>query len=29
MGDVVRTLDNESIQAIATWLSSLTPAGSL
>ncbi len=25
MGDVARTLDDESIQAIAAWLSSLTP----
>jgi cytochrome c553 len=25
MGDVAQTLDDESIQAIATWLSSLTP----
>jgi len=29
MGDVARTLDNDSIQAIAAWLSSLTPARSL
>jgi cytochrome c553 len=26
MGDVAHTLDNDSIQAIAAWLSSLTPA---
>jgi cytochrome c553 len=29
MGDVAQTLDDESIQAIAAWLSSLTPARSL
>jgi cytochrome c553 len=29
MGGVAQTLDDESIQAIAAWLSSLTPAGSL
>jgi cytochrome c553 len=29
MGGVARTLDDESIQAIAAWLSSLTPARSL
>jgi cytochrome c553 len=28
MGGVAQTLDDESIQAIAAWLSSLTPAGS-
>jgi cytochrome c553 len=28
MGAVAQTLDDESIQAIATWLSSLTPNGS-
>jgi cytochrome c553 len=26
MGDVAHTLNNDSIQAIAAWLSSLTPA---
>ena len=29
MGGVARTLDDDSIQAIATWLSSLTPSRSL
>jgi len=29
MGSVAQTLDDESIQAIAAWLSSLTPNGSL
>ena len=29
MGAVAQTLDDESIQAIATWLSSLTPNRSL
>jgi cytochrome c553 len=29
MGDVARTLDNDSIQAIAAWLASLTPSRSL
>jgi cytochrome c553 len=29
MGGVAQTLDEESIQAIAAWLGSLTPAGSL
>ena len=29
MGGVAQTLDEESIQAIAAWLSSLTPSGSL
>jgi cytochrome c553 len=29
MSDVARTLDNDSIQAIAAWLSSLTPSRSL
>jgi cytochrome c553 len=29
MGGVAQTLDDESIQAIATWLSSLTPSRSL
>ena len=29
MSDVARTLDNDSIQAIAAWLSSLTPSSSL
>jgi len=29
MGGVAQTLDEESIQAIAAWLSSLTPARSL
>jgi cytochrome c553 len=28
VGGVAQTLDDESIQAIAAWLSSLTPAGS-
>jgi len=29
MGNVAQGLDDESIQAIATWLSSLTPERSL
>jgi cytochrome c553 len=29
MGDVARTLDADSIQAVAAWPSSLTPAKSL
>jgi cytochrome c553 len=29
MGDVARTLDSDSIQAVAEWLSSLTPAPTL
>jgi cytochrome c553 len=29
MGGVARTLDTDSIEAVAAWLSSLTPAGDL
>jgi cytochrome c553 len=29
MGDVAQTFDDESIQAIAAWLGSLTPVRSL
>jgi cytochrome c553 len=29
MSDMARSLDNDSIQSIAAWLSSLTPAKSL